>query len=158
MIYYVQNNKQILKNVINRFNNWTINNKWLHIVHPHRPLSTRFANECYYPPTNNLHFGKETDADFLLLLYHAEIFFIECTYLTSCMSVDTLRLLLLYWLDAWIPIISRWSWSSATNTCTSLFTSLQVQADCFFTPLSPSLLFKILTKTPTSSSSIDRCW
>jgi hypothetical protein len=33
-----------------------------------------------------------------------------------------------------------------------------VQAGCFFTPLSPSLLFKILTKTPTASSSINRCW
>jgi hypothetical protein len=38
--------------------------------------------------------------------------------------------------SAWISIIWRWSWSSTTNICNSLITSIQVWLSCFFTPFS----------------------
>ncbi len=36
----------------------------------------------------------------------------------------------------WISSTRGWSWSSPTNVCTSIFTSIQVQPRLFFTPLS----------------------
>jgi hypothetical protein len=37
--------------------------------------------------------------------------------------------------SAWISSMRGWSWSSTTNVCISLFTSIQVQPRLFFTPL-----------------------
>ncbi len=39
------------------------------------------------------------------------------------------------WSSAWISIITGCSWSSTTNVCTSLFTSIQVPPGCLFMPL-----------------------
>ncbi len=51
-------------------------------------------------------------------------------YPASSMSPDN------FFSSARISTIWAWSWSSTMNLCTSLFTSIQVQPGCFFTPLS----------------------
>ncbi len=57
-------------------------------------------------------------------------FSIYGTYSASYMSPDNL------FSSAQISIIWGWSWSSTTNVCTSLVTSIHVQPHCFFSPLS----------------------
>ncbi len=55
---------------------------------------------------------------------------VQGTYPAWCMRTDNLCS------SAWISIIWGWSWSSTTNVCTSLFTSIQVQPGCFFASFS----------------------
>ncbi len=52
------------------------------------------------------------------------------TYPVVCRSPDNLCSC------APISIVWGWSWSSPTNVCTLLFTSIQVRPGCFFTPFS----------------------
>ncbi len=50
-----------------------------------------------------------------------------------------------------------WSSSSTTNVCTSLFTLIQVQHNCFFTPLSFFCCSTFSQEMPIASSSIITC-
>ncbi len=97
------------------------------------PYSERSTRSCVDEPKGNSQFLiMVTQRKYLFFFFHI-IQHKFCTrYIpcASCINPDNLCSF------AWISIISGWSWLSATNICTSSFTSIQVQPSCFFTPFS----------------------
>jgi hypothetical protein len=63
---------------------------------------------------------------------------VQGMYPASCMSPYNLSS------SAWISIICGWSWSSTTNVCTSLFTSIQMRPGLFLHTFFHFLDFKDL--------------